>query len=425
MKLNQLLILGLGAMMIMACRREGCTDQTAINYDKKAKKDNGTCQYGNDPSNPGGGGGTGGGPGGETLPIRLTGTESSDLTIFDQSTNPNVADYYIDGSWTLNANIVIKPGVRIEMRPGANIIINSNGSLDATGTPSNKIEIFGKQAQKNYWDYILFSSSNNPNNKFIHCNVSDGGTGSWGSGMVSLYGNSQLTIQNSSLRNAQTYALSLESEAAKIPSFQNNSIDNCGEEPVRFANMYQVKDIDNSTSYGVNNGANNDKNRIRVGKSSFSFNSTLTLTKLGVPYYLAKNMSIVDGVTTVQPGVEIIIGPGIKIEVSSSGALNLNGTSADRIKIRGDQPAKGWWEYILVNTTHPQNIFSNVDISDGSNGTWGSGMVSVYNNAQLSMGNTHISNGSNVALDVKASATFNDNGGNSWSDCDGGGGLLP
>src|SRR5690554_1489687 len=106
MKLNRLLLLSLGVVLLMACRREGCTDQTAINYDDKAKNDNGSCMY--DEATPGGGGsggsgGSGGtGPGGETLPIRLTGTESSDLTIFDQSTNPNVADYYIDGSWTLN-----------------------------------------------------------------------------------------------------------------------------------------------------------------------------------------------------------------------------------------------------------------------------------------------------------------------------------
>jgi uncharacterized iron-regulated protein len=28
-----------------SCKKEGCTDSTAINYDKKAKKDNGSCEY--------------------------------------------------------------------------------------------------------------------------------------------------------------------------------------------------------------------------------------------------------------------------------------------------------------------------------------------------------------------------------------------
>lgn len=35
----------IGATMITSCKKEGCTDSTATNYDKKAKKDNGTCEY--------------------------------------------------------------------------------------------------------------------------------------------------------------------------------------------------------------------------------------------------------------------------------------------------------------------------------------------------------------------------------------------
>src|SRR5690554_2118355 len=135
MKLNRLLLLSLGVVLLMACRREGCTDQTAINYDDKAKNDNGSCMY--DEATPGGGssgggssgdsggsGGSGGtGPGGETLPIRLTGTEISNITIQDQSTNPNVADYYIDNTWYIDAAVTIEPGVKIDMRSGARIIV--------------------------------------------------------------------------------------------------------------------------------------------------------------------------------------------------------------------------------------------------------------------------------------------------------------
>jgi len=33
------------AFMLTACKKEGCMDSTALNYDKKAKKDDGSCQF--------------------------------------------------------------------------------------------------------------------------------------------------------------------------------------------------------------------------------------------------------------------------------------------------------------------------------------------------------------------------------------------
>src|SRR5690554_6624369 len=141
MKLNRILFLALSVSMLMACRREGCTNQSADNYDEKANIDDGSCFFNgvkpNDPNNPGGGSGT------EELPIHLNGTETNDIVISDKSTDPSVADYYIDGTWSADANVTIEPGVRIEMRSGARIIVKANGSINATGTPTDNIDIFG------------------------------------------------------------------------------------------------------------------------------------------------------------------------------------------------------------------------------------------------------------------------------------------
>lgn len=37
------------SFLFFACKKEGCTDATAINYNKKAKKDDGSCQYAEGP----------------------------------------------------------------------------------------------------------------------------------------------------------------------------------------------------------------------------------------------------------------------------------------------------------------------------------------------------------------------------------------
>ncbi len=40
-----LLILGLGVVSITSCNKKGCTDNGAVNFNSKAKKDDGTCLY--------------------------------------------------------------------------------------------------------------------------------------------------------------------------------------------------------------------------------------------------------------------------------------------------------------------------------------------------------------------------------------------
>jgi hypothetical protein len=32
-------------IVIVSCKKEGCTDSSAVNYNEKAKKDNGSCEY--------------------------------------------------------------------------------------------------------------------------------------------------------------------------------------------------------------------------------------------------------------------------------------------------------------------------------------------------------------------------------------------
>jgi hypothetical protein len=40
-----LLMLGLGVVSITSCKKKGCTDNGAVNFNSKAKKDDGTCLY--------------------------------------------------------------------------------------------------------------------------------------------------------------------------------------------------------------------------------------------------------------------------------------------------------------------------------------------------------------------------------------------
>ena len=45
MKKKLLLVLAVGMLAITSCKKEGCIEADAVNYDTEAKKDNGTCTY--------------------------------------------------------------------------------------------------------------------------------------------------------------------------------------------------------------------------------------------------------------------------------------------------------------------------------------------------------------------------------------------
>ncbi|HZH86040.1 MAG TPA: DUF4856 domain-containing protein [Brumimicrobium sp.] len=45
--INKIFVLTIAATMLMACKKEGCTDATATNYNDNAKKDDGSCTYAN------------------------------------------------------------------------------------------------------------------------------------------------------------------------------------------------------------------------------------------------------------------------------------------------------------------------------------------------------------------------------------------
>lgn len=269
----------------MACKKEGCTDQAAQNYDANAENDDGSCVYATDP-----GGGTTG-PGGEELPIRLSGRETSNLVIEDISSDPNVVEYYIDDNWKIAADVVIEPGVRIEMRQNAYVVVESNGSLDATGTPNDKIQILGSDNNKDHWKYIVYVS-NETDNKLIHCNIAHGG-GSWDAqGMVTVQGSGNLTVQNSSLTMGGGYGLFVNDEDGTLPNFKDNYFDAFDKQPISLYTFEQSGTLDNTTTFG----ANNQMPEIRVHGHHYSNN--VDVPKLNLPYFLATVFDIRGGHTS-------------------------------------------------------------------------------------------------------------------------------
>ena len=123
MKTSKILLLTLlvASTTFVGCKKEGCTDPTATNYDADAKKDDGSCEYDNNA-------------------YTLSGQITADQTLT------------ADQIWTLSGRVVVTSGTTLTIEPGtiikatagtgassSTLIVARGGKLNANGTASQPI----------------------------------------------------------------------------------------------------------------------------------------------------------------------------------------------------------------------------------------------------------------------------------------------
>ena len=110
-----LIIAGLSLSMVgglTSCKKEGCTDSTATNYDEKAKKDDGSCEYPT-PVTPT-----------PTTPTQGAETKTGKITADETWTANNI--------YTLNGKVVVEDGVTLTIEPGT--VIKGEAGTGANAT---------------------------------------------------------------------------------------------------------------------------------------------------------------------------------------------------------------------------------------------------------------------------------------------------
>nr|MBS0037908.1 hypothetical protein [Saprospiraceae bacterium] len=341
-------------------------------------------------------------------PIILSGSETAPRTLESIFNNPATADYIVDGTWSINAAVTVEPGIRFLMTPGARIDIGSSGSLTAEGTSDQPIYIEGEAEARGYWDYIRFQS-NNPNNILDYCIISHGGGSSFSNreASVSLVGNAQLSMTNTTIRESQRNGFIVTSSDNRLPLFQNNTVTGCEQYPIGIR-PNQLSAIDETTDFTTGNGFN------KIAMDGTSIDVPLTINKVAGPYLFVGTTSF-NSNTEISPGTYIEMGPGARIQVGSSGSLSMIGTSSDRITITGEQPAKGYWDYIYYNGTNsPENQIKYTDISYGGGSTFSGrdAIIGTNSSAFFSMENSSITNSMRYGITLRSNSVFEDLGGN-------------
>lgn len=117
-----LLILGLVLPIVISCKKQGCTDPTAINYNEHAEKDDGSCNYDYE------------------YPNRLPTIIDTDMTL----TNDTIWTIAGRVSVTNGATLTIEPGTILKGASGSGsnacaLVIARGGKINAQGTAEQPI----------------------------------------------------------------------------------------------------------------------------------------------------------------------------------------------------------------------------------------------------------------------------------------------
>jgi len=343
-------------------------------------------------------------------PITLSGNQTSPINIENIFNNPERVDYIVSGTWNITAPVTVEPGVRFSMLSGSRIRISGSGSFQALGTQNAPIIFAGEESAQGYWDYIAFES-NSPNNRLEFCEIRDGGGSSLSSyvGMVVLRNNAQAAFLNCKISNSQRNGLHVADNDSRISAFSSNEFSACLLYPISLRSSH-IAALDFETTFTVNNGFN------QIEVSGNTINAPANIPKVNGPYVF-KGTTSMEAPIEIEPGTLIEMGPSARINITASGSLRAIGTVNDRITITGEQPAKGYWDYIYFNaSSSPNNQLKFVDISYGGGSTLSCcGANIAATNSSFSLENCSINDSQRWGMRLRSNTQFEDLGGNTFN----------
>lgn len=378
------LVIGLA---LVSCKKEGCTDPLAINYDSNANHENGTCTY--DGNNGGSGGGGGGG---------ATSNLTSDIT------TPTTLSGVISvcGDIDLEAAVTIEAGTVLNMCAGASLRVNATGSISCQGTATSPVIIKGETSSPAYWDGIRISS-NNPNNQFQYTTISDaGGLWDFSYAAVYVYNQAQLGMSNSTISNSSSDGLYMKTSST-LNNFSSNTFSNNGSFGLNIS-ARQVGSLDANSIY--NSGNTNAFINVREATVS----TAQTWLDLNTPY-LFNGDTHISAPVTIEAGANLNFEAASSIVVKPSGSLTAIGTASLPITFAGRFNSPGYWRSIRFESNNPNNKLAYATVMDGGN-YWGDSYssVNVQSSSRLEINNCTITNSNSWGMYVNSSTTIITNG---------------
>lgn len=317
----------------------------------------------------------------------IGGSYNEDLHLLNIVEDPDMPDYLVTSDITLNARLIIDPGVHIAVMSDNRIRVTTNGVLQVDGTANEPVIITGNTALPGYWKGILVES-NNLENEINHVHISFAGSNNISSGRpkTGLHVESgRLNINNSSFTDNDGYGLSVSSAASSVPmnsnSFVNNSMG------AIYMTASQIKDIDQATDFNnaeiVLDGTNVNLATDHVWKAAQNGQ-----------YRFSNSLNIYDNVT-IEEGAVFVSDNDVRIHFRPDAILKAMGSSTNPIVFKGSLEQPGSWRGIMYDNSSLEGIMQHVHFSHAGHSNLSSGFqktaLGLGSSARLSLNNVHFS----------------------------------
>lgn len=280
--------------------------------------------------------------------------------------------YHTQQAFTVTAGLLtLSPGSELRFEPEQSMIVTGEAGLSAVGTAEAPIVFSGTEADPGHWGGLGILSSAHPMNRLDHVvieyggGLDIGGTQSERANLVLTHAGdpSVVPISNTTLRGSAGYGLFVRAGTG-LEGFTGNVLTENAAGPA-YVEAPVVGDLSAASTFSGNSV---DELSVRTG-TGMNIVEAATWRDLGVPYALTSGGSLqttVNAALTIEPGVEVLVGPGIGISVENGGKLDAVGTQSDRISMTA---SAGAWQGIQF--LNANGSFDYIDISDAGSTKWG------------------------------------------------------
>ncbi len=301
----------------------------------------------------------------QTNPTELECNITSPLTL---KNNPDLpVDYIVNCLVTVNAELTIEAGTVIEFasEAGLSVIESTNATINAQGTSAEPIIMKGTADVVGLWKGIRVQS-NNPINALSHTHISNAGSSSFNGADIQspIKVDGKLKIQNCVIKNSPGTGIYVGSWAPDdaIAGFSGNIIENCGKYPIEIA-LPQLQHIDATSIYNAN-----QKNKIYVYPGG-TLTDDHVWQNMGIPVLMDNDVYVGygsdPGSLSIREGAEIHFMTDAAIRINSNGYLDISGTAANPVLLRGEVAAPGAWKGIFVLSNDLRNSIHGTILSHG------------------------------------------------------------
>lgn len=335
-----------------------------------------------------------------TNPEMLEG-DYDDLHLTNKFNNPQAADYIVVGDVSINAELKIDPGVKIEVEQDLEIVIEESAHVLALGSDdANIIFTTADQAAGDYWKGIRINSSD-MRNSLTHSVVEYAANSTFSIGpyssqnraaAVAVDDDAVLSLNHCVIKNNKSYGVFVRGE---LNEFSANEFNDNGEAGIA-AHVRNLGKTDAASTYTGNSFAG-----VEIIGGDLLLPAEWNRLSDGAFYKIIDDISV-EAHLTINEGTQLHFDEGVEIVVdegasgtSHDGIIEVKGSASDPVLFTSSNIAGGQhWRGLRVNTSDMRNSLDHAVFEYGGESRFTIGPYSSQNRQ------------ANIAVDKDAHLSF-------------------